>query len=79
MLLQQDSSSLALAEGRQAFSAQVGVFPPPTQGSAPMWSSCPCVMTTASILSRHCDRKLVSGRIFCMPRSVKLQGREGQL
>ena len=42
-----------------------------------MWSSCPCVITTASILSRHCARKLVSGRIFCMPRSVKLAGRAG--
>ncbi len=27
---------------------------------------------TASILSRHCVRNDTSGRIFCMPRSVKL-------
>lgn len=43
-----------------------------TQGSAPMWSSWPCVITSASMRSRHAARKDVSGRIFCMPRSWKL-------
>ena len=56
--------------------AQMTLPPPPhtrTQGRAPIWSSCPCVMMTASILSFHWCKKLVSGRIFCMPRSVKLE------
>ena len=43
-----------------------------TQGIAPIWSSCPWVIITASILSRHCARKLVSGKIFCIPKSWKL-------
>lgn len=30
-------------------------------------------MMTASILSFHSARNVVSGKIFCMPRSVKLQ------
>mmetsp|Transcript_46017 Transcript_46017/g.73667 ORF Transcript_46017/g.73667 Transcript_46017/m.73667 type:complete len:207 (-) Transcript_46017:711-1331(-) len=40
-----------------------------TQGRAPMWSSCPCVMSTASILSFHRDKKETSGRTFWMPSS----------
>ena len=31
---------------------------------------------TASILSFQADRKVVSGRIFCIPKSVKLQGEQ---
>ena len=46
---------------------------------APMWSSWPWVMMTASILERQRCRKLVSGRIFCMPRSVKLRNIHMQL
>lgn len=43
-----------------------------TQGKAPMWSSWPCVMTTASILWLHFLIKVVSGIIFSTPRSSKL-------
>lgn len=44
-----------------------------------MWSSCPWVMMTASILSFQADRKVVSGRIFCIPKSVKLQWEQREL
>lgn len=51
---------------------------PAQTSTQPPASACPCVMTTASILSRHCARNEVSGRIFCMPRSVKLGDDRGQ-
>mmetsp|Transcript_4963 Transcript_4963/g.9319 ORF Transcript_4963/g.9319 Transcript_4963/m.9319 type:complete len:249 (-) Transcript_4963:239-985(-) len=35
-----------------------------TQGMAPMWSSCPCVMNTASILSLYCAMNDTSGSTF---------------
>jgi hypothetical protein len=33
----------------------------------------PLLLLTASILSLHCARNDTSGRIFCMPKSWKLQ------
>ena len=44
------------------------------QGRAPMWSSWPWVMITASILSLNLCRKEVSGNTFCMPSSSKPSG-----
>ena len=38
-----------------------------THGIAPMWSSWPWVMITASIRSFHSARKVVSGSKRCMP------------
>jgi hypothetical protein len=40
-----------------------------THGNAPMWSSWPCVMSTASILSLQRDKNETSGRTFWMPSS----------
>lgn len=44
------------------------------QGSAPMWSSWPCVMITASTLSLYLCRNEVSGSTFCWPSSSKPSG-----
>lgn len=44
-----------------------------TQGNAPIWSSWPCVITTASILWLHFFINVVSGIIFWTPSSSWLK------
>ena len=54
---------------RPAYTGVVGSSAGMTHGNAPMWSSCPCVMSTASTLSLHRARNETSGSTFWMPSS----------